>query len=77
MNKSSPEMSETIYKAYNSPAPSIRAMVETQQTVAKTSFMNSMGLIVITMDKTKNIFRLMEITWDLEPEPFNRSFLNF
>lgn len=53
MNKSSPEMSETIYEAYNSPAPSIRAMVKTQQTVAKTSFMKSMGIMVITMDKTR------------------------
>jgi len=35
MNTSSPETCETIHKGYNSPAPSIRAMVKTQETVAK------------------------------------------
>jgi len=39
--------------------------------------MNSMSIMVNNYGQNKSIFRLMEITWNLEPEPFKGPFLNF
>lgn len=75
MNKSSSRISKTIYKACNSLAPSIRALVRTQKIFQDVFYglieNNGHGYGKIS------IFKMMAVKWDPEPEQLKEPFQHF
>lgn len=71
-SKSLPAMSEIIHKACNS-LTSSRAMKK----LSKVNFKDSLSIMVMTMNKTRYMFKMMAIMWDHEPGPSNGPFLCF